>query len=1212
MKSGAPLFAALLLIGSSCVGYSQTTVSAPLRDEGTGDDSKITKKEEALVRLSPFVVEDTTGDNSYQANSTLAGTRVRTDLKDIASSISVVTAQFLKDTGVTSNQDLLVYTPNTEVAGIGGNFSGYAGRKAFNEAPGLINPSNNNRIRGLDSADNTRDYFLTDIPWDGFNTGRIDLQRGPNSILFGVGSPAGIINASTNDAAFKNGYKLSNTVDEYGSVRTSVDLNQVLLKNSLALRVALLQDDAKYQQDEAFNDQKRFFAALNFHKQLFGEGNNTNLRIKYENGGVDSNNPRTLPPNDTITPWFTAPYNKVTVNTATPGNGYLSAVSPAIKLLRPGNIAGLQGATAAYDVKSYFENGNDTPTHVITGTQNNGPAWLVQAIRPLQVPTFAQYASANLPGGSFYQDKVLTDSSVFDFFNHLLDGGNKKEWQDWYARNVDFQQTFFNDKIGLDITFDRQKYKSGQTSILPGGFYAIGMEVNEVLADGSPNPYLGRPYAAGSDAGGNYSYETTRTGKRAILTADLDTRDYLGRHWYTYLLGRHVLTGLASQDERDYKMVQWAQHATTTDLIDLYDLPASSYGSIGGTRAFDWINYLGPSLLGSTSAAGAGLSPIRTRLTPAQSNTVRYFNNTWNAPASVNKTDPFSYVDYITGQTVNGTQVDNPANYVGWVNNGPVTWLSADNPSQFPQLVIGGNRQFFRDISQGFTWQGYLLDGDLVATFGWRKDRVTNYDTNARTDAATGIAPLEFPLDPASRRETTGQSRNWSGVYHVPKTLTEKIWNGLSLSALYNESSNFKADAPRRNLMGETIGNPDGHTREKGLVLGMLDDRVTLRYIRYKTRVSNATLASGTGAILGSQGYLMYQLTAFGYTGAAMMQDGMNGNDGGFAAAAPTWVNYAYADGVAGVNPTDNLTNTSATSAYQTAPQTIKSRAAVNAWLNAPAFLNQSFFKFWNVPGAGINPAAGAASGNLRDGIGTGNTMDSFLYLVSILSPAASTLPVSTVDTLSKGTEVELSARPLDNWNITLNYVRTFATRTNLDKTTVAYMNALNEFLSGDAGYVRLWGLASYQISEMWHKDIWLPYLVTLSSQGQSAPEVARWRLNLVSSYTFDRGPLRNLLVGGAARLEASRIAGYRYSPTLGYLDVDQPIMGPKDSHFDLWVGYTKKLKFHDISWHVQLNMRNVGEKTRLVPSYYQPDGSLSLARIQQGMEWMLTNTFEF
>ena len=50
------------------------------------------------AKMEPFTV--TAGeDKGYTATSTLAGTRVRTDLKDIGSSISAVTDQFLKDTG---------------------------------------------------------------------------------------------------------------------------------------------------------------------------------------------------------------------------------------------------------------------------------------------------------------------------------------------------------------------------------------------------------------------------------------------------------------------------------------------------------------------------------------------------------------------------------------------------------------------------------------------------------------------------------------------------------------------------------------------------------------------------------------------------------------------------------------------------------------------------------------------------------------------------------------------------------------------------------------------------------------------------------------------------------------------------------------------------------------------------------------------------------
>ena len=69
-------------------------LSAP---SGLRAESQSSKEEaEEIVMLSPFEVS-AAGDQGYATN-TIAGTRVRTNLKDVGSAISVVTAQFLQDT----------------------------------------------------------------------------------------------------------------------------------------------------------------------------------------------------------------------------------------------------------------------------------------------------------------------------------------------------------------------------------------------------------------------------------------------------------------------------------------------------------------------------------------------------------------------------------------------------------------------------------------------------------------------------------------------------------------------------------------------------------------------------------------------------------------------------------------------------------------------------------------------------------------------------------------------------------------------------------------------------------------------------------------------------------------------------------------------------------------------------------------------------------
>ena len=79
-------------------------------------------KEEEVFELSPFSVsaEDNVG---YRANNTLAGTRLNTQLKDVASAVQVVTKEFLDDVGAVDLGELLTYTTGTEAAGPGGNAS---------------------------------------------------------------------------------------------------------------------------------------------------------------------------------------------------------------------------------------------------------------------------------------------------------------------------------------------------------------------------------------------------------------------------------------------------------------------------------------------------------------------------------------------------------------------------------------------------------------------------------------------------------------------------------------------------------------------------------------------------------------------------------------------------------------------------------------------------------------------------------------------------------------------------------------------------------------------------------------------------------------------------------------------------------------------------------------------------------------------------------
>ena len=113
------------------VGLLVSLCLAPviLAQENRPDD-----EDSDLVVLSPFEVSVQREDGGYTAETTLAGNRLNTKLKDIGNAVTVITPQLLADIGATNNASLLQYTPNTEVGGIRGNFAGVGDGAVLDES----------------------------------------------------------------------------------------------------------------------------------------------------------------------------------------------------------------------------------------------------------------------------------------------------------------------------------------------------------------------------------------------------------------------------------------------------------------------------------------------------------------------------------------------------------------------------------------------------------------------------------------------------------------------------------------------------------------------------------------------------------------------------------------------------------------------------------------------------------------------------------------------------------------------------------------------------------------------------------------------------------------------------------------------------------------------------------------------------------------------
>ena len=91
-----------------------------------------------------------------------------------------------------------------------------------------------------------RNYFISgSIPRDTFNLERIEQSRGPNSVLFGIGSAGGVASLSTKSGIIGRSFqKVLLSTGSHNSWRAAIDLNQSLAKNAaICGRAAALRGD---------------------------------------------------------------------------------------------------------------------------------------------------------------------------------------------------------------------------------------------------------------------------------------------------------------------------------------------------------------------------------------------------------------------------------------------------------------------------------------------------------------------------------------------------------------------------------------------------------------------------------------------------------------------------------------------------------------------------------------------------------------------------------------------------------------------------------------------------------------------------------------------------------------------------------------------------------------------------------------------------------
>ncbi len=773
--------------------------------------------EEEVEELSPFVVEET-DTVGYMATTTLAGTRLRTNMGDLGSAISVVTREFMEDVGATDSTELLTYTLNTEVGGSQGNYTGGA-----NQSGQRVQPQSTQRVRGIGAASLTRNYFLTQIPFESYNSNRITINRGPNSLLFGIGTPGGVIdNGLARAHADRDTRSFSAKVGERGSTRFHFNVNESIINDRFGVRIAGLAKNTKYQQEPAFEDDYRLYTAIDWviGEDTGGVWGRTNFRANYERGEIKSNRPNVVPPISHMENWFVLPS---TENDGVYGKNFPDWVydgSFVPKSTVDNRLGETSGQIPGDQVVPFFIQAAlisvDAPSGIYGGATPDASILGMQGRRYYRGQFFDDNGDRirrrDFFGSAWFSDGTgfnapTTPYHIWDNNDMLISGDSNRVTQEFQAMNFTIEQglRIFGFDSGFEFTYDYQTYDIDRSLAYSANTAnVIRVDINQYWADGSPNPNVGRPFIETDMIRDTRTDDNSNEAHRGTFFIDFDLEERVDG-LFGYLLGRHVATAYFTEQKTNRSNLNYK--FTWGDIPDV-DMEAVLGGKLNSWRRnVNNVMYIGPSLLDAQYQT--------------QDDVV--LNQQINAP-------PIAHGDSFK---------------VGY-------WDPADGEHKTANFVASQNLTGAGISKQVITssvvsLQSYLFGGNLVGLVGYRDDKSDTYTRPPNTAEFDHQNPdgTQNPdtiiLGDTPSLSAKGNSFTWSIVGHLPDE-----WNPIRRwvrpSVHFGESENFSPTQARRNIDNEAIAPTAGTTKEYGFTLRLLDNKMSARFNWFETASTGATL----------------------------------------------------------------------------------------------------------------------------------------------------------------------------------------------------------------------------------------------------------------------------------------------------------------------------------------------------------------------------------
>lgn len=1233
--------------------WSQVKEATPVAPAAENQPPVVaTDQPEEKVVLSPFSVT-TTRDSGYFAQNTLAGSRMNTNLADLGASISVITKQQMEDTASTDINDIFRYEVNTEgsltytqptlsMRG-DGVLDVNAGGQQGNSMTDYTNATAN-RVRGLGSPSAAINYYpaVGAVPFDSYNTQSVEISRGPNSMLFGLGSPAGIVNQSTAQARLnQKSASLSLRTDQYGSFRSSFNFNQGLIDDRLAIYGAALYDDRRFDREPSYDKTKRFYGAITV--KPFAK---TTLRANFEKYDNDNHRPNTLTPRDFVTQWNLAgqPYydpvtrkifsgatgQQVSVLVNNASSPYANEVRSFIES-RPGyNPALWNSARTTYNGQNIF--GDTILTNLAGFTGSGTPSNNVLFVPGLTIVNQGR-SIQQIAGGELvdwfqptYQYKYLQGFGV---------PGNPAGNPPTYPSDA----AVYANPTWAGIFTRTYTASTGWTGngngIVGGnaGYKYPGVTDSSIYDWRSVNL---NSMNFGSGANRNFNIELEQELPwNLYFNAGWFRQDFNSRSNYT-MAQLNVATLFVDTNKnlpdgspnpyfgKPYLEDQDADSYLTEQLDDHYR--AMLAWTPDFTRNEGWTKWLGRhQILGLWSRDEYMTANIRQRLhylsSTSDAGRFRYLrnpnNNAAGEPTGWNRqTTSLRRTFYLASPGDPMGVVTQSAGYWDHLEyTGDIRVYDYDS-SQFTTVNMtqgfidydantGRNQRIVNSLSVGLT--SNFWNDRLIATFGVRKDeykaRVTNTGLPAIVDAAGNVvAPAitnpqkwvdgVFQRDFLFNRwgpysELTGTTRTLGGVLRP-----------------FQQWSTIESKAGQGSLFWQFV-------RDFG--------------ISYNKSDNFNPPSQALGDFFGNQ----------------LPKPTGEGKDYGFQFSLFDHKLFARVTWFEASNQNENI-------------------SAPNVFNRLANNMDETLFRNWARTIALINmgrdPRLTGFGENLSQ---TEENAVQAAAEVIWKQPYAyyNSLPFArgaTRNAEAKGVEAEINYNPTPGWTMKFTF----------GKQDTKYSSVLKEYEPWYAQRSTIWqaaraadylqpqyqGLATYTTSGGRAVDLtnfWSSYgyrselfpdtangadnpadyyninvlpflLLDRDLQGQSVSGQRKYRWSYLTSYTFNAGRYKGVTVGGSQRWEDKAVIGYfgKASGANGTLldvsDVTRPIYEPANYYTDLWVSYRRPIWDNKVTMKLQLNVNNVLEGGELRTVGVNYDGSPYSFRIIDPRQFIFTASFEF